>query len=85
MTKDGTKRGRPKTRPANNPQLSKESLLSLAEVKDQGILVLFRNISRFDYDRMHAWAESFPNSKVEHVMHGIFVVAIDAGVEGEAA
>jgi len=78
------KKGEPITRPATNPPL-KESLLSLPEVKDQGILVLFRNISRFDYDRMHAWAESFPNSKVEHVMHGIFVVAIDAGVEGEAA
>jgi hypothetical protein len=41
--------------------------------------VLFRVISRRDWDRLQGWHRACPGSTVEHLMHGLFVLTIPAG------
>jgi len=49
--------------------------------------VLFRIISRHDWDRLQGWHRSCPGSAVEHLMFGLYVLTIPAGgaCESEAA
>jgi hypothetical protein len=42
-------------------------------------LVLFRIISRRDWDRLQSWHKSCPGSTVEHLEHGLYVLTIPAG------
>ena len=47
--------------------------------------ILFRIISRHDWDRLQGWHRSCPGSTVEHLMHGLYVLTIPAGGAYEAA
>ncbi len=48
--------------------------------------VLFRIISRRDWDRLLSWRAAFPGSRIEHLMHGLYALHVPAGVrEGGAA
>jgi len=53
--------------PANPPECTAE------------VMVLFRIISRRDWDRLQGWARSCPGSEVEHLMYGLYVLTIPAG------
>lgn len=39
-------------------------------------MVLFKIISRRSWDNLQGWHEAFPGSRIEHVMHGIYVLHI---------
>ncbi len=43
------------------------------------VMVLFRIISRRDWDGLQGWHRSCPGSTVEHLMHGLFILTIPAG------
>ena len=51
------------------------------------VMVMFRIISRRDWDRLQGWHQSCPGSTVEHLMHGLYVLTIPTGGAslGEAA
>jgi hypothetical protein len=48
-------------------------------------LVLFRIISRRDWDRLQSWHKSCPGSTVEHLEHGLYVLTVPAGSAEAAA
>ncbi len=43
------------------------------------IMVMFRIISRRDWDRLQGWRQSCPGSTVEHLMHGLYVLTLPTG------
>ena len=43
--------------------------------------VLFRIISRRDWDRMQSWHEACPDSRTEHLMYGLYVLHLPAGAD----
>jgi hypothetical protein len=43
------------------------------------LVILFRIISRRSWDRLQGLHEAFPGSRVEHVLHGIYVLIIESG------
>ena len=49
--------------------------------------VLFRIISRRDWDRLLGWRAACPGSRIEHLMHGLYALHMPSGAvwEGEAA
>lgn len=48
--------------------------------------VLFRIISRQDWDRLLGWRAACPGSRIEHLMHGLYALHVPAGLqEGCAA
>lgn len=51
------------------------------------VMVMFRIISRHDWERLQGWHQSCPGSAVEHLMHGLYVLTITTGGAslGEAA
>ncbi len=51
------------------------------------VMVMFRIISRHDWDRLQAWRRSCPGSTIEHLMYGLYVLTVPAGGAslGEAA
>jgi hypothetical protein len=42
--------------------------------------VLFRIISRRDWDRLLGWRAAFPGSRIEHLMHGLYALHVPAGI-----
>ena len=48
------------------------------------VMVMFRIISRRDWEILQTWHRSCPGSTVEHLMHGLYVLTIPAGGAGEA-
>ena len=48
------------------------------------VMVMFRIISRHDWDRLQGWRRSCPGSTVEHLMRGLYVLTIPAGGAGGA-
>jgi hypothetical protein len=49
------------------------------------VMVMFRIISRHDWDQLQGWHKSCPGSSVEHLAHGLYVLAVPAGGADEAA
>jgi hypothetical protein len=51
------------------------------------LTVLFRIISRHDWDRLLGWRAACTGSCIEHLMHGLYALHMPAGAvqEGEAA
>jgi hypothetical protein len=49
------------------------------------VMVLFRIISRHDWDRMQSWARACPGAAVEHLYAGLYVLFLPAGGAGVAA
>ena len=45
-------------------------------------MIMFRIITRRDWDRLHARREACPGSHLEHLMYGLYVLHLE---EGEAA
>ena len=43
------------------------------------LIILFRITSRRSWERLQDVHEAFPGSRVEHVMHGIYVLTIEPG------
>lgn len=44
------------------------------------LTVLFRILSRRDWDRLQGWRAACPGSRVEHLMHGLYALHVPAGV-----
>jgi hypothetical protein len=49
------------------------------EPKTESLMILFRIISRRSWDELQSLHEAFPGSRVEHVLHGIYVLVIEPG------
>ncbi len=49
------------------------------------VMILFRIISRRDWDRLQGWHRSCPGSEVEHLYRGMYVLIVPAGGAGLAA
>ncbi|CAN5583554.1 hypothetical protein BH24ACT22_BH24ACT22_21430 [soil metagenome] len=47
--------------------------------------VLFRIISRHDWENLQGWRRACPGSTVEHLYRGLYVLTIPAGGAGLAA
>ncbi len=50
--------------------------------------IVFRIISRREWNRLHGWHRACPGSRIEHLMHGLYVLHVPTGVgigEGGAA
>ncbi len=41
--------------------------------------VLFKIISRHSWDELQAWHHACPGSRIEHLMHGLYVLTIPTG------
>lgn len=41
--------------------------------------VLFRIISRHSWGELQAWHRACPGSRIEHLMHGLYVLPIPGG------
>jgi hypothetical protein len=48
-------------------------------------MVMFRIISRHDWDTLQSWHRACPGSTVEHLYRGLYVLAVPAGGAGEEA
>jgi hypothetical protein len=56
------------------------------EERTDGVMVLYKIISRYSWDRLQALHKSCPGSSVEHLMHGLYVLHIPpGGAKGEEA
>lgn len=44
------------------------------------LTVLFRIISRRDWDRLLGWRAACPGSCIEHLMHGLYALHVPSGV-----
>lgn len=49
------------------------------------VMVMFRIISRHDWNRLQGWHRTCPGSTLEHLYRGLYVLTIPAGGAGEAA
>ena len=49
------------------------------EPRAEALVVLFRIVSHRSWDEFQSWREAFPGSRVEHVLHGIYVLTIAPG------
>jgi hypothetical protein len=49
------------------------------------LTVLFRIISRRDWDRLLGWRTACPGSRIEHLMHGLYALHVPAGAVREGA
>lgn len=47
--------------------------------EEESLLVLFRIISRRSWDELQSWHRALPGSRVEHLMHGLYVLHIKPG------
>lgn len=56
-----------------------------AQERTDEVMILFRIISRHDWDQLQSWARSCPGSNVEHLHAGLYVLTIPAGGAGLAA
>lgn len=45
----------------------------------EGISVLFRIISRRSWDELQSWHKALPGSRIEHLMHGLYVLHVEPG------
>ncbi len=50
-----------------------------------GVMVMFRILTRRDWDNLQSWHASHPGSSVEHLHCGLFVLTVPAGAAREAA
>ena len=46
--------------------------------------VLFRIVTRRDWDRLDGWCTACPGSRIEHLMHGLYVLHVPDGAWLEA-
>ena len=46
---------------------------------------MFKIISRRSWDELHRWHEALPESRIEHVLYGIYVLTIPQGGARELA
>lgn len=49
------------------------------------LMVLFRIISRHDWDQLQSWRRACPGSTVEHLMYGLYVLSVPGGGVLEAS
>jgi hypothetical protein len=49
----------------------------------QELTVLFRIISRRDWDRLQGWRAACPGSRIEHLMFGLYALHVPAGAARE--
>jgi len=40
---------------------------------------MFRIISRRSWDELQSWHKTLPGSRVEHLMHGLYVLHVEPG------
>lgn len=45
------------------------------------LTVLFRILSRRDWDRLLGWRAACPGSRIEHLMHGLYALHVPGGAE----
>lgn len=48
------------------------------EPQTEALMVLFKVIGRRSWHSLQAWHENFTNSRIEHVLYGIYVLHIPA-------
>ena len=48
------------------------------------VMVMFRILTRREWDNLQSWHKSCPGSTVEHLYRGMYVLTIPAGGECEA-
>ena len=52
------------------------------------VMVMFRILTRREWDNLQSWHKSCPDSTVEHLEYGLYVLTVPAGgslCQGEAA
>jgi hypothetical protein len=49
------------------------------EPPPEALAVLFKIISQESGNELQGWHEAFPGSRVEHVLHGVYVLIIRPG------
>lgn len=52
---------------------------SYPEPSSEALMVLFRISSRKSWDELQGLHEAFPGSRVEHILHCIYVLVIEPG------
>ncbi len=48
-------------------------------------LILFRIIGRRSWDELQSWHQALPDSRIEHILFGIYVLIIEPGGAMELA
>ncbi len=46
-------------------------------IEEESISVIFKIISRRSWDELQSWNRALPGSRVEHLMHGLYVLHIE--------
>lgn len=49
------------------------------ESRPETLVILFRIITHESWRELQGWHEALPGSRMEHVLHGIYVLIIEAG------
>ena len=52
---------------------------SYPKPRTESLVILFRIISRESWEELRSWHEAFPGSRLEHVLHGIYVLVVEPG------
>ena len=47
------------------------------EPQAEPLVIQFRIISRRSWDDLQSWHKAFPGSRVEHVLHGVYVLVVE--------
>lgn len=56
-----------------------DALIEEVYTKEEGISVLFRIITRYSWDELESWHKALPGSRIEHLMHGLYVLHVEPG------
>lgn len=46
---------------------------------EESTMVLFKIITRRSCDELQSWRRALPGSRVEHLMHGLYVLHVEPG------
>ena len=49
------------------------------EPQAEPLVILFRITSRRSWDELHSLHEAIPGSRVEHILHGLYVLVVEPG------
>lgn len=52
--------------------------LSIGDSPPETLVILFRIISRESWDELQNWHKALPQSRIEHLMFGLYVLVIPA-------
>jgi hypothetical protein len=68
-----------------SPRMTAPLHPSIPDSPPETLMILFRIISRRSWDQLQSWHKAIPESRIEHLMFGLYVLIIEpSGARGSA-